>query len=190
MSIGFVLFGSQYAAAANITVTTNADTGPGSLRQAVADANPLGGDIITFDMDTVARTILLPTGTIIIDKNLIIQGPGANLLTVSNTMPERSVFGVAYLVTSTISGLTISGGTDSAIYNTGSLTVSDSTITGNTGFGGGGIYSPDMFGLNSLTVINSTISDNSVTNDGGGIRSDSKLNLINSTISGNSARYY
>jgi hypothetical protein len=45
-----------------LVVTTNANSGPGSLRQAIADA-PAGG-IITFDMTRVVSPISRCTGTL------------------------------------------------------------------------------------------------------------------------------
>src|SRR5262249_7787752 len=43
-------------------VTTNADSGPGSLRQAIADAcGTAGNNVITFDMNSVASPITLTT---------------------------------------------------------------------------------------------------------------------------------
>ena len=72
------------------------------------------------------------------------------------------------------------------IYNTGSLTVSGSTISGNRGSSGGGIHHQSG---DALTIINSTISGNSADADGGGIRTFflRPTSIVNSTISGNSA---
>jgi len=177
-----------------LTVTTNADSGPGSLRQVVADVCTDG--TIAFDMNQVVSPISLSTGQITIGKNLTIQGPGANLLTVRNTAAASAtsrVFNVSSNVNATISGLTISGGNVSSgsgggiLYGTNStVTVTDSTITGNSASGGAGISNSSG---GTLTVIDSTISGNTAGNlGGGGIFSGSGgLNVINSTISGNSA---
>jgi hypothetical protein len=59
------------AEADNIIVTNTNDSGPGSLRQALADAN--GGDTITF---AVTGTIALTSGDLVIDKNITVSGPG------------------------------------------------------------------------------------------------------------------
>ena len=82
----------------------------------------------------------------------------------------------------------IGGGID----NSGTLTVSNSTIDNNTAsngiidFGGGGI-----FNVGTLTVSNSTIANNSATGSygsGGGIDNDAgTLTVSNSTIANNSA---
>ena len=81
------------------------------------------------------------------------------------------------------------------IHNFGTLTVTNSIISGNSvtgqGQGGGGIWS-----AGSLTIINTTVSGNSAAAEtGGGIESSSftlpntvnTVNVINSTISGNFA---
>jgi uncharacterized repeat protein (TIGR01451 family) len=178
----------------SVVVTTNADSGPGSLRQAIVDV--CAGGTIAFDMNQVVSPISLATGQITIDKNLTIQGPGANLLTVRNTAAASTtsrVFNVNTNVNATISALTISGGNVTSgsgggiLYGTNStVTVTDSTITGNSATGGAGISNSSG---GTLTVINSTISGNTAGNlGGGGIFSGSgTLNVINSTISGNSA---
>jgi fibronectin-binding autotransporter adhesin len=82
-----------------------------------------------------------------------------------------------------------SGGGGGGIFNDGTLTVTDSTVSGNTAFGsnfgaiGGGILNDG-----TLTLTNSTIANNASANSGGGIYSDtgSHATLLNDTIYGNS----
>jgi hypothetical protein len=67
-------------------VTNTNDSGPGSLRQALADAH--AGDTINFDPALNGRNIGLTTTELVIDKNLTINGLGPNSLGVfrsSNT---------------------------------------------------------------------------------------------------------
>jgi parallel beta-helix repeat protein len=69
-------------------VVTNAnDSGAGSLRQAVLDANAFGSftDSITFDPTAfnVPKTITLTTGLMFFTVPITITGPGATLLTIS-----------------------------------------------------------------------------------------------------------
>src|SRR5690349_17257659 len=73
----------------NPVVTNNADSGAGSLRQAILDA--CDGSTITF-ANTVASPITL-TSQLVIAKNLTIQGPGAAALTISGNNSVR-VFGI------------------------------------------------------------------------------------------------
>src|SRR5215212_6000700 len=62
------------------TVTTTADSGPGSLRAAIASA--VSGETINF---AVSGSITLTTGELLISRNLIITGPGAANLTVERS---------------------------------------------------------------------------------------------------------
>src|SRR5262245_20935295 len=68
---------------ATFTVSNLGDSGGGSLRQAVADAetNP-GADTVVFQAG-LSGQITLSTGEIDISESLSIQGPGANVITVS-----------------------------------------------------------------------------------------------------------
>jgi len=66
--------------AATITVTNTNDSGAGSLRQALADAND--GDTIQFSVTTPA-TITLTGGVLVVNKSVTISGPAAGHLSVS-----------------------------------------------------------------------------------------------------------
>lgn len=183
--LGFLIPSSTRAA--TITVTSTADSGAGSLRDAIAAASP--GDTISF---SVTGTITLTGGALTIPKSLTISGPGASDLAVSGNNAAQ-VFVVNSGVTVAISGLTIEGGAATGgvggggISNLGILTVTDSTITGNT---------TDMFGggiknFGTLTLSNSTVSGNSASCCfGGGIYNGATLVLTNSTISGNSVQMF
>lgn len=70
---------------------------------------------------------------------------------------------------------------------TGTVTILNSTISGNSAapFGsGGGVY---MSGAGSVVVTNSTISGNSAAGGGGGVDTFGSITATNSTITGNSA---
>ena len=197
--------------AATLTVTSSGDAGgacfPGgtcTLRQAITTSSP--GDTINFAPGI--STIILTGGELSIRNSLTINGPGANLLTVqrstaSGTPPFR-IFSIDSLGDVTISGLTITNGNvtffpvfddgGGGILNNGSgtLTVTDCTISGNVSEpNGGGILSRGTM----LKINNSTISGNSTTpGSGGGIalsagyvtNTAGALVITNSTISGNS----
>ena len=85
-----------------------------------------------------------------------------------------------------LEGLTIQGGsaaTGAGISNAGALTVSSSTIAGNTATAhGGGIASSG-----TLTVSNSTVTGNAAASQGGGIFNSGTANLSFTTVSGNGA---
>ncbi len=186
-------------------VTTTNDSGTGSLRQAVLNANTIAGtDTITFSdgtggtvnfTDTTADTITLTSGQLSLSSNAIIQGTGARKLAVSGNNASR-VFLVNAGATVRMSGLTVTGGTvgtgtaGGGILNNGTLVVLDSAITGNanTGTGpGGGLSSGNIFAAGAVTtVVNSTFSGNSASSGGGVYTAVSNnLTLINCTFSGN-----
>ena len=104
--IALLLFTVAIATPATIiTVTNTNDSGPGSLRQALADVNDR--DTIEF---AVTGTIGLTTGELLINKSITISGPGSNMLAVSRTSNTGGIFHVMPSQTVRIQGLTISGG--------------------------------------------------------------------------------
>ena len=198
-----------------ITVTNTNDSGPGSLRQALADAND--GDTINFDVLLKGQTIALTSGELVIDKSITITGLGSDQLAVSAGFQYTfRIFHVMASPTVTIEGLTIgpslyfsgcgiqndqailtinncvvagNAGLDSGagISNGGTLTVNNSSVSGNVlEYQGSGV------GISSggtLIINNSIISDNisgKGQTDGGGIYSSGILEITNSTIADNS----
>jgi hypothetical protein len=169
---------------ANIIVVTNTnDSGPGSLRQALVDAND--GDSINFDSSLNGQTITLTSGELNVDKNVTISGPGASNLAVDVNAQSR-VFYVNLGKTVFISGLTITNGS-SGIYNDGgALTLSECIVSGN--FGRGVINSGISGGVATMTISNCIVSGNF----GGGVSNGTAfggiatMTLTNSMISGNS----
>ena len=89
--------------AATLTVTNTNDSGPGSLREAIASANGTAeADTIQF-VAGISGQITLTTGQLVIASDLEIRGPGARLVTVSGNDASR-VFLVQAGATATISG--------------------------------------------------------------------------------------
>ncbi|MBD1840098.1 right-handed parallel beta-helix repeat-containing protein [Coleofasciculus sp. FACHB-64] len=159
--------------AATFSVTSTADSGAGSLRQAILDANTSSGDdIIDFLLGGEPQTINVSSGLDITD-NLFINGLGADLLSVRGDT-TFDLFSIASGATVEISGLTVTNGRI-GILNLGTLTVNNSSISGN-GFNGIQINQES-----TLTVNNSTISGNGST----GINNNGMATVTNSTISGN-----
>ena len=153
-----------------ITVVNTNDNGPGSLRQALVDAND--GDTINF---AVTGTIGLTSDELLINKSVTISGPGADVLAVNGNASYR-VFHIAPNMIVTLSELTITNGNASnepvpdggGIYNDhATLTLGNCTITNNTASrDGGGVHNA---GAATLTLNDCIITGNVTGNDGGGI---------------------
>ena len=189
--LGVLLVSS--AEAATNTVTTLADSGAGSLRQALADS--AAGDTIAF---AVTGTIALTSGELVITNSLTISGPGATNLAVSGNSARRVFRISAPGATVTISGLTICngksadgidgdqwsggpalspGGDGGGILSLGALTLERCHVTGNhTGRGGWSSFTHDPVGY-----------DGTAGGSGGGVFCSNDLTAIACTFSGNTA---
>src|SRR5205823_4863045 len=84
-----------------LIVTNTNDSGPGSLRNALAIAHD--GDEITF---AVTGTIVLTSGELLLNHSITISGPGAVNLAINGNFSSR-VFYVGPNARVTVSGLTI-----------------------------------------------------------------------------------
>jgi hypothetical protein len=161
----------------------------GDLRYCITQANAVpGDDTIAFD---VTGTINLSGALPDLSSNIDLQGPGAEQLTVRrNTAAYYRIFTVPAAVTVSISDLTITNGVvneGGGIWNQGSLTLNNATISGNGGgVGGGGIYN-----RGTLTLNNATVSRNGA-RDGGGIYNalGGSLTLNYATVSDNTSASY
>ena len=211
MALGLV--GSAIAAparAASITVNSlgdepPADDGSCTLREAITAANTdmasgasvgeciagSGADAITFSVSGTITVNVLPA----IESDLSISGGGA--VTFQGSCSALSIASG----TVSLAGLTISGsmcfgpgpgglggddGSGAGLFNAGTLTVTNSTFSGNFATAsGGGIQN-----AGALFVENSTISGNGAAfGNGGGIDNGGVLTVTSSTISGNSAGF-
>ena len=165
-----------------ITVTTLADAGQGTLRQAILTANLSGGENLIKFASGLKGTVSLKSQLPAIASNTIIVGTG---ITVNGKATAATVFVINATFTCEFLNMTITGGvgfSGGGITNAGTLSVVNSTLTANTAARGGGIFS-----LGNLTVTNSTFSANLATTEGGGgIFSIGNAAVIDSTVSGNS----
>jgi hypothetical protein len=189
-------------------VTNLADSGPGTLRSAITNA--AGGAVITFDPSLSGATITL-SNTLTINTNLTVDAsalPGGIQINGNHAV---QIFNVASNITVFLNSLTITNGYASentidpgdiynveggGIYNEGTLTLIQCTVSGNTaynenlynaGYGGG------IFNSGKLTLTNCTLSGNYAIGPfygeegGGGIYNVGLLTLNQCTLSGNYA---
>lgn len=191
----------------SLTVNDTGDTGDAGLNGVCADVNgkctlraaiqeanfAASDDTINFSLPANS-TINLLSALPAIDGNVVINGPGANTLTVQRSTaggtPNFRVFAINPSRTVNISGLTISNGSmvdapgndGAGILNQGILTLSTCTVSGNTTpRSGGGVANNG----GTMTVTGCTITGNSAGVAGSGVVNSGTLTINNSTISGN-----
>jgi len=196
--------------ATTIVVNNTNDDGLGSLRQGLVSASD--GD--TIDATGISGVITLATGELVVNTSVVINGAGADLLAVDGNAASV-VFQISVAKTVTISGLTMRNGqgnfgggilngaggaltiTNSTLsgntaafgggaFNSGTMTITNSTVSGNTGGEGAGIYNA---GGSVATITDSTFSGNTVTQTGGACFNLGTLQITNSTFSDNSAAF-
>lgn len=178
----------------NIVVTSVADSGSGSLRDALNQVCDYGQ--ITFSQALANATIKLTSGELVISKNLTLDASSIFGVTISGEDTQR-VFAVSAKQNVTLRNLTITKGYGwelaGGILNNGSLLLDKVTLVNNrvatsgADFwkGGGAIYVGER---GALTLRDSTVRANQTTGaDSGGIYSyfNTLLTIENSTINGN-----
>ncbi len=191
-------FQTQASTALVVTATgdNGAPAGQLDLRGAVDLANIQAvAEPITFDPTAFAtpQTITLKGPPLLLYSTSgteTITGPAAGVTISGGGM--TCVFAVVSGATASLSGLTITGanlmggglygGSGNGVYNLGTATLTDCTISGNAAHNGGGLFNEGR-----ATLIDCTISGNSATDEGGGLFDEGTATLIDCTISGNSA---
>jgi hypothetical protein len=167
-----------------ITVTSTADSGVGTLRDALAKA--VNGDTVDFASALDGQAIILTSGQLNIQSAISIVGPGANLLSISANSKSLILQNIAIGPVS-VSGITIKDGFggDGAggVRNEGTLVLQGCVVTNNSGLTlGGGILN---FG--TLQVIDCTLTQNQSGDRGGAIANQGVLTIADSTIATNTA---
>jgi len=151
-------------------VSTTADAGPGSLRQAITEVNSGGqpGNITFTVNGTITLASDLPACTVPVN----IIGPGTNLLTINGSNSFR-LFQLAANTSNTIGGLRLANGytannnSGAAIYNLGYTIVTNCLFTSNTVVGGLGGAVANL-GAGMLLTTNCTFAYNTVRGGNGG----------------------
>ena len=216
-SVVAMVLASPPAQAETFTVTTAADeqntNNQCSLREAIINANQnnqsgsadcpagVGEDTINFNLVSPATITLASQLTITDSAGLIIDGGSANITVSGNNAGRVFEVGTPPTISGaklTLNNLTVANGSElfgAGIFNNGTLTVNNSTLSGNSATtplgngGGGGIWNAASA---TLTVNNSTLSGNSAQpelfGNGGAIYNQGgTITVSNSTLSGNSS---
>lgn len=183
--------------AATLTVTDFGDTGdPGQLRTLVNAAAP--GDTIVIPPGIITLSLTLDedantTGDIDIRKDLTIRGVDADRTSIVVSGGER-VFDVYAPATVTISNMTIRGGLGSGggggIRNSGALTLTDVMVGDNRAFNPGPaemeVIGGGILNAGSAILINCTVSNNVIDfGSGAGIGNTGTMILTNVMVTGN-----
>lgn len=175
------------------TVVTNMnDSGPGSLRDAILNANSLvGTDAVTFDptVFATAKTITLTTGELLITDSVAVIGPAAGVKVSGNSASRAFHLDGTGTLDVNMSGLTITGGlvtgleTGGGILSAGeNLTLDQCNITGNTAPFEGGI---NVTAPGYLVLTGCQVTNNSSSSGVGGIAAVGGAKIVRSSISGN-----
>ncbi|MFN3436167.1 MAG: IPTL-CTERM sorting domain-containing protein [Acidovorax sp.] len=174
-----------------------------TLREAVSNANAdgdtTGGDCVagagtdTIDLSALTGAIILGGTHLRLTDSATVQGPTAGTLTINGNNTSRIFYVRTAGVSVTISRLTLTGGRNSngaaiRFEQSGSLTIDQSVITGNTSTSKGGAL---FFRSNSggVSISNTTVSSNTAGSGGAGLflyNVAGTSSITNSTISGNS----
>ncbi|MCF8276317.1 MAG: T9SS type A sorting domain-containing protein [Flavobacteriales bacterium] len=181
-------------------VSNTNDSGPGSLRDAVAST--CDGDTIIFDASTNGNPIVLTSGDISFSNNLVIIGNGPDNTIIDGNASSR-IFEITGTDSTILRNLTVQNGQATGsgtaamgggIFssNTAKLILENVVINNNMadGFGGGLAFQGGV----ELRVSNSTIDGNSSGTNGGGIQASfgtgtSSVSLSSSTVSNNQATF-
>jgi hypothetical protein len=200
-----LLFGAAPALGATFTVTNGSDSGAGSLRQAITDAETNAND------PTIDQVQIDFTGDIDLESQLpsittpmSIVGSGVSNVTIRRSPSAMTQFGLFLIApaagnTVAIQNLTISGAradnlTGGAILmdGLGNLILNSVLLSDNHALGVGGLGGAIFYDRGFTSIRNSTLSDNQA-DRGGAIRGGSNgtdngvAELINVSVAGNSA---
>jgi hypothetical protein len=193
------------SAASTLTVTSNTDSGAGSLRQELAMAQ--SGDTIVIPASVGGITV--STELAITGKSITIKGAGSGKTSVTARGSSR-VFDIRGAGTETISGLLISGGKpppEGMFAVGGDIRIADASVTlandvvtqgqaDTSGLMGGGISEGGGIAGDSattLTLQNTTVSDNQASSGtngdgfGGGVYDTGSLAIRGGRVDGNTA---
>ncbi|MDR1679475.1 MAG: hypothetical protein LBR81_06825, partial [Prevotellaceae bacterium] len=191
-----LLFSATFLSAKTIEVTSGADSGTGTLRQAIIDAND--GDEIVFADNVTSITLSIG---ITIEKNIRITGNATSKTTISADTGLRPddinyYFGHFFIPTNikvSFNNLILTNGYNKtscggAILAYGSLTIDNCSFIKNRSKLGGAIY---CSGSNAnLTVTNSIFQENYSDGSAGAIGTSVNATLGNCSFIKNTCSYF
>lgn len=176
----------------NAIIAANTDRATGGCRAGS------GADTIVLPPGSTQRlrrvdnTTYGPTGLPVVTSKITIAGQGSTIVRTGHA-PAFRLLAVGSGGKLTVRDLSLRGGAAAGdslfcpaqcgggVYNAGSLTLANSTLSGNSaGFFGGG-----LFNAGTATVTNSTVSGNTAEYAGGLSNYLGTVTLTNSTVSGN-----
>jgi hypothetical protein len=181
-------------AVVTFSVTSLADSGPGTLRDAIVQAD--GGAASNSYVINIekAGAITLESALPDLSRDITIHGLGSGNSTVQRD-PSAVGFGIFRVdagETVSLSGLAIargdSGGSGGGLDNFGTVTVRDSLFTGNTAVSGGGLENETG---GTATVSDSAFTGNSATllgeGAGGGLGNSGTVTVSDTLFTGNNS---
>jgi hypothetical protein len=144
------------------TVTTTNDSGPGSLREAIVNANATGGvDTIEFNLSGCPCVIVLSTTLPLITNEVVINGPGVDQLAIDGNHNMRVLD--VNIAPVTLSDVTVQNGfttgAGAGIRSTGELILTNVNLLSNTSTLDGGA----VFAGGAAQVTNSRFENNQCT---------------------------
>ena len=178
-----------------ITVTSAANSGDGSLRAAIERI--ADGGTITIDSSLAGQSVNLASGPLVIGKSVTVDASAAPGFTLDGLGADRVLI-VEAGADATFAGVDLANGwgwqLGGCVINNGTLTVDQGTVSGcvmatdagDFWQGGGAVYT----GTGGVTnLVDSTVSGNTSGWSGGGLYGffGSTTNVTRSTISGNNA---
>jgi predicted outer membrane repeat protein len=201
--MGVCLLTALQLQAATNTVTSIADSGSGTLRDAINTAS--AGNTIVFDAGLSGQTMTLTSGQLSISKTLTIDASmlpdgiivsgnkNSRVLDITNGVVVKLIAMTIRDGAADVSGAATSGsvhtfvaGTDTlggGIRTQGTLTLTNCTLTANSATTGGGVFVQS----GTFTALACTFSSNSVTSNGGGLASQANAIVNECTFAGNVA---
>lgn len=182
-------------------VTSSADDGPGSLRDAIQQANKNPDPDRIEIAPTVSGPILLNSQLPTLLGELTIAGPDPDArATIARNpdaeTPEFRIITIEKDANVALNSLVLSGGRESlggGVFNAGILSLEFSTVTGNSArFKGGGVYNEGSFSSYHATIDSNAVESVITTGfgpigggRGGGVYNDGWASLLVSAVTNN-----